>query len=52
MQEFATRGNVYDKLLRSFAPSIWELEDVKRGALCMLFGGTLSEAKVSVVIHA
>ena len=42
---FAQSGNVYDRLVKSFAPSIWELTDVKRGALCMLFGGNLSETK-------
>jgi hypothetical protein len=31
---------VYDRLVQSFAPSIWELEDVKRGLLCQLFGGS------------
>lgn len=42
---FAESGNVYERLVKSFAPSIWELNDVKRGALCMLFGGNLSETK-------
>jgi len=27
-------------LVRSLAPSIWENEDVKKGILCQLFGGT------------
>eukprot|EP00743_Colponemidia_sp_Colp-15_P005150 GILK01005544.1.p1 GENE.GILK01005544.1~~GILK01005544.1.p1 ORF type:complete len:819 (-),score=120.80 GILK01005544.1:121-2577(-) len=30
---------IYDKLIRSLAPSIWELDDVKLGILCQLFGG-------------
>lgn len=38
-------GNVYERLVKSFAPSIWELSDVKRGALCMLFGGNLSSTR-------
>ena len=33
-------GNVYDRLVKLFAPSIWEMEDIKRGVLCQLFGGT------------
>ena len=38
---FAARTpNVYDTLVRSFAPSIWELDDVKRGVLCLLLGGS------------
>jgi DNA replication licensing factor MCM4 len=38
---FAAQGNTYDRLVRSFAPSIWEMDDVKRGLLCLLFGGTI-----------
>ena len=32
--------DVYERLVASLAPSIWELDDVKRGILCQLFGGT------------
>ena len=32
--------DIYDKLTASIAPSIWEMDDVKRGILCQLFGGT------------
>jgi len=32
--------DLYDKLVNSFAPSIWECNDVKKGVLCQLFGGT------------
>ncbi len=31
--------NVYDTLVDSFAPSIWENDDVKKGLLLQLFGG-------------
>jgi len=44
LQEFrllASSGGVYDRLVRSFAPSVWEMDDTKRGLLCMLFGGTI-----------
>lgn len=34
-------GYVYDRLVKSFAPSVWEMDDVKRGLLCLLFGGTI-----------
>jgi DNA replication licensing factor MCM4 len=30
---------IYEKLTASLAPSIWELDNVKKGILCMLFGG-------------
>jgi DNA replication licensing factor MCM4 len=38
--EISTRSDVYDLLARSIAPSIWEMEDVKKGILLQLFGGT------------
>ena len=28
------------QLAQAVAPSIWEMDDVKKGALCLLFGGT------------
>lgn len=31
--------NIYDMLVASIAPSIWQLDDVKKGILCQLFGG-------------
>lgn len=39
-RNFASNPNVYEVLVKSMAPSIWELDDVKRGLLCLLFGGT------------
>ncbi|KAF2878065.1 MCM2/3/5 family-domain-containing protein [Massariosphaeria phaeospora] len=36
----AVRDDVYDLLSRSLAPSIYELDDVKKGILLQLFGGT------------
>jgi DNA replication licensing factor MCM4 len=35
--------DIYDKLVRALAPSIWEMDDVKRGILCQLFGGVNKE---------
>lgn len=35
--------DIYEKLTRSLAPNIWELDDVKKGILCQLFGGTHKE---------
>lgn len=36
----AARPDLYDLLSRSLAPSIWEIDDVKKGILLQLFGGT------------
>ena len=36
----AARPDVYELLSRSLAPSIYELDDVKKGILLQLFGGT------------
>ncbi|KAI8059175.1 MCM2/3/5 family-domain-containing protein [Gongronella butleri] len=37
--ELSRDPNVYDKLASSMAPSIFELDDVKKGLLLQLFGG-------------
>ena len=44
LQQLAEQPNIYEQLVASIAPSIWELENVKKGILCMLMGGT-SQAK-------
>ena len=40
IKETATRPDVYDLLARSLAPSVYEMDDVKKGILLQLFGGT------------
>jgi len=36
----AAEPDIYQKLIASFAPSIYEMDDVKKGLLCQLFGGS------------
>uniref|UniRef100_A0A7S3B9I3 DNA replication licensing factor MCM4 n=1 Tax=Haptolina ericina TaxID=156174 RepID=A0A7S3B9I3_9EUKA len=33
------RPDLYDQLSKALAPSVWEMEDVKKGVLLQLFGG-------------
>ncbi|KAF7190619.1 DNA replication licensing factor mcm4 [Pseudocercospora fuligena] len=40
IKEVASRPDVYELLARSLAPSIYEMDDVKKGILLQLFGGT------------
>jgi DNA replication licensing factor MCM4 len=40
IKEIAARPDVYELLSRSLAPSIYEMDDVKKGILLQLFGGT------------
>ncbi|USW56082.1 Putative mini-chromosome maintenance protein [Septoria linicola] len=40
IRETAARPDVYELLARSLAPSIYEMDDVKKGILLQLFGGT------------
>ncbi|KAF7331825.1 DNA helicase [Mycena kentingensis (nom. inval.)] len=40
IRQLSGRPDVYDVLSRSLAPSIWQMEDVKKGILLQLFGGT------------
>ncbi|KAJ6906206.1 hypothetical protein NC652_023837 [Populus alba x Populus x berolinensis] len=39
LKKLSRLPDIYDRLTRSLAPNIWELDDVKRGLLCQLFGG-------------
>jgi len=39
LKELSKDPEIYQKLTDSLAPSIWELENCKKGILCMLFGG-------------
>lgn len=36
----SVRPDLYELLARSLAPSIWEMDDVKKGILLQMFGGT------------
>ncbi|KAL3683753.1 hypothetical protein R1sor_001775 [Riccia sorocarpa] len=40
IRELSQLPDIYERLTRSLAPSIWELEDIKKGLLCQLFGGS------------
>ena len=40
IRDTAERPDLYDLLARSLAPSIYEMDDVKKGILLQLFGGT------------
>lgn len=31
-------ADIYERLTASLAPSIWQMDDVKKGILCQLFG--------------
>ncbi len=39
LQELSQKPDVYERLARAIAPSIYENEDVKKGILLQLFGG-------------
>jgi DNA replication licensing factor MCM4 len=45
LKELSKLPDIYDRLTRSLAPNIWELDDVKRGLLCQV---TFSNLKISV----
>ncbi|KAL0570649.1 MCM DNA helicase complex subunit [Marasmius crinis-equi] len=40
LKTLSQRPDIYELLARSLAPSIWEMDDVKKGILLQLFGGT------------
>ena len=39
-EKLSADPKIYDKLVQSFAPSIWQMDGVKKGLLCLLFGGS------------
>lgn len=43
LQKLSKDPNIYEILTKSIAPSVWEMDDVKKGILCLLFGGAKSE---------
>ncbi|MCQ2819646.1 MAG: AAA family ATPase [archaeon] len=43
VDELKTNPDIYDILVESLAPSIWENEDVKKGLLLQLFGGVAKD---------
>lgn len=45
VQEVSQRDDLYEVLARSLAPSIYEMDDVKKGILLQLFGGTNKQFK-------
>merc|ERR1719245_764852 len=40
IKKLARTPDLYNVLVRSLAPSIWEMEDIKKGVLCQLFGAS------------
>ena len=45
LEELSRSPDIYEKLTKGLAPSIWELDDVKKGVLAMLFGGNSKRVK-------
>ena len=39
LEELSQKPDVYERLARAIAPSIYENEDIKKGILLQLFGG-------------
>lgn len=47
LQRLAQREDIYERLARAIAPSIYENEDIKKGILLQLFGGTKKTHPIS-----
>ena len=45
LKALSQQPDIYEQLTASLAPSIWELDNVKKGILCMLFGGNSVRVK-------
>ena len=53
MVRLGRQADIYEKLTASLAPSIWSMDDVKKGILCQLFGATVKVGSAfhGIVIH-
>ena len=40
IKELSKKDDIYERLARALAPSIYENDDIKKGILLQLFGGT------------
>eukprot|EP01104_Vermistella_antarctica_P009170 TRINITY_DN2337_c0_g3_i2.p1 TRINITY_DN2337_c0_g3~~TRINITY_DN2337_c0_g3_i2.p1 ORF type:complete len:477 (-),score=140.73 TRINITY_DN2337_c0_g3_i2:47-1477(-) len=40
LRRLSESPDLYRRLASALAPSIWELDDIKKGVLCQMFGGT------------
>ncbi|XP_076806416.1 DNA replication licensing factor mcm4-A-like [Clavelina lepadiformis] len=47
IRELSKRPDVYDRLARAVAPSVYEHDDIKKGILLQLFGGSRKQLKKS-----
>lgn len=45
LKQMSREPDIYDKLARAIAPDIFENDDIKKGILLQLFGGTAQSAK-------
>ena len=36
LKELSKQSDIYERLTKSLAPNIWELDDVKKGLLCQV----------------
>mmetsp|Transcript_27161 Transcript_27161/g.58199 ORF Transcript_27161/g.58199 Transcript_27161/m.58199 type:complete len:853 (+) Transcript_27161:2791-5349(+) len=51
LEALSKQPDVYDRLVQALAPSIWEMDDVKKGVLCMLFGGNSRKVKKGTALR-
>ncbi len=40
IRALSTDPRIYERLVASISPNVWEMEDVKKGLMCQLFGGS------------
>ena len=45
LEALSKQPGVYNQLICALAPSIWEMDGIKKGVLCMLFGGNNRKVK-------
>ena len=48
-RRLAASPNVYERIAKSIAPSIFGFEDIKKAMACLLFGGTRTQESFVVI---
>ena len=51
LKAFSRLPDIYERLANAIAPSIYELEDIKKGVLLQLFGGTKKQPTAEQIVR-
>lgn len=50
LRELSRQPDIYERLTRSLAPNIWELDDVKKGLLCQVITFIIDKMPIANIL--